>query len=553
MSVMIVRSARHSAPWLVLAALIVGAIAATSPPDRRTATRIAAPNAVAPAGGAAASLPDEVANTANAAEPRTGAPAGTRPVAGTSSVIGTGVSVLGVNCVGGVRQLSTSAYGAQCQSASNSKNPGATAPGVTGSTITITLRKSEGGQSAALLATAGTAADSLGGDQDGVAADMQTLVAYFNRVFDLYGRKVQLKVYDGQGDFLAEFQNQNIQGAQADGARARDLGSFADTSLITMTQPYSEALISQGIISMSPFYLSQSWHEAHAPYAVGVVWPIGTRAGTFIGNLSCRRLAGGNAEFATDSELHTQPRVFGILHAENPEFALTADMTDRALRACGHPPARRIAYALNLATGQRELTNAIAQMKDAGVTTLLCECDQFSPISLTRAANQQHYGPEWVQVYWPDPWQRLADESQWSHSMHTGGTSPDFFAGEIGATWRAASTASPQAGPALPIVYPQVLALFSALQAAGPNLTAQTFQRGWFSLPSTAAGDFGPWTFGPGNYNPRTQFQVGWYAANARSAFDGQRGAIRSCDSGKWFRFDDAAALGSGPLGCFGR
>ena len=87
----------------------------------------------------------------------------------------------------------------------------------------------------------------------------RTLVAYFNRVYDLYGRHVELKVYNGQGDFLAEFQNQNIQGAQADGARARDLGAFADVSIVTMTQPYSEALVSQRIIVMSPVYLSDVW------------------------------------------------------------------------------------------------------------------------------------------------------------------------------------------------------------------------------------------------------------------------------------------------------
>src|SRR5205823_2175730 len=110
----------------------------------------------------------------------------------------------------------------------------------TGDTITVTLRISNGGQSAALLATAGTAADSLGGNQDGVAADMQTLVSYFNKVYDLYGRHVQLKVFNGQGDFLAEFQNQNIQGAQADAARARDEAAFADTSIVTQTQPYTE-------------------------------------------------------------------------------------------------------------------------------------------------------------------------------------------------------------------------------------------------------------------------------------------------------------------------
>ncbi len=544
--------------------MIVAALVATSPVDRvaarggaRALSAADAAEAVEAVEAAADQSADDVSNGSSPVAAASGpggvaAASAAASASGVPAAVGTGTSVSGVDCASGKRQLATSAYGAACQAASNIKGPGATARGITNDTINVTLRISEGGQSAALLATAGTAADSLGADQQSVAADMRTLVAYFNRVYDLYGRHVELKVYNGQGDFLAEFQNQNIQGAQADGARARDLDAFADVSIVTMTQPYSEALVSQQIIAMSPVYLSERWHRAHAPYAFGVVTPIGTRVGSFMGNVACRRLASGNAAFAGDSAMHGKPRAFGIIHPENPEFALIGDVIDRALRSCGHAPARRIAYALNIATAQNEHTNAVAQMKAAGVTTLMCVCDEFSPIFLTRAADQQHYAPEWMQIWWPDPWQRLANSSQWSHSMHTGGTSPDFLAGEIGATWRAAAGgAQPRAAAALHFVYPQLLSLFSALQAAGPNLTPVTFQRGWFSLPSTAAGDLGPWTFGPGVFNPKTQFQLGWYDPAFRSNFDGQAGAIRSCEGGRWFRFDDAGGIGAGPIRWF--
>lgn len=550
---------RHAAPWLLLVGLVTAALASTSPLDRTAGSGatdvLAAPSGLAgrgtgpngePTADGASGVPGPGASASGAGSSTAGGTAGAAPA------VGVGTSVGGVDCASGRRQLPSSAYGAACQDASDGTNPGATSRGVTADTITVTLRISNGGQSAALLATAGTAADSLGGDQAGVASDMQTLVSYLNKVYDLYGRQVVLKVFNGQGDFLAEFQNQNVQGAQADGARARDQQAFADVSIVTMTQPYSEALVSQGIIAMSPVYLSDGWYASHAPYAFGVVTPVGTQTGSFMGNVACQRLAGGDATFAGDDSLRGKARVFGIIHPENPEFALIGDVIDRRLRSCGHAPARRIAYALNIATAQNEHTNAIAQMKAAGVTTVLCVCDEFSPIFLTRAADQQHFQPEWMQIWWPDPWQRLAASSQWSHSIHTGGTSPDLLAGEIGATWKAAAGgASPQASTALHWVYPQLLALFSGLQAAGPDLTPATFQQGWFALPSTQAGDLGPWTFGPGVVNPRSQFRLGWYDPSARSAFDGQAGAIRSCEGDRWFRFDDAKGLGGGPLDCF--
>ena len=554
------RRARHIAPWLLLAGLIAAALAAASPVERSTLAEasggLAAPAAPGTDGSVSAdgAVPGSAPGGPGAAAPGVGATPGGSPAPTGAPPVGIGTSVAGVDCASGRRQLATSAYGAACQGASDGTNPGATAAGVTADTITVTLRISSSGASAALLATAGTAADSLGGNQGEVAADMAKLVGHFNKVFDLYGREVVLKVFDGQGDFLAEFQNQNVQGAQADAARARDQHTFADVSIVTQTQPYSEALISQKIIALSPVYLSDTWYEDHAPYAYGVLWPVGTQVGQFMGNVACQRLAGGDAAFAGDDATRGAPRVFGIIHPENPEFARVGDMVDRALRRCGHAPARRIAYALNIATLQNEQTNAVAQMKAAGVTTVLCACDEFSPIFITRAAEQQQYRPEWLQVWWPDPWQRLAAAPQWSRSMHTGGTAPDYMAGEVGATWKAAAGgARPEATAALPLVHQQLLALFSALQAAGPNLTPATFQQGFASLAGTPAGDFGPWSFGAGAHAARSQFQLGWYDPAARSSFDGQAGAIRGCLGGRFFRFDDAAGLGSGPLDCFAR
>ncbi len=548
---------RRTLPALIAAALVVAAVTAADPVDdtpvaQRTgadgqAASRAEPGPTGPGERApAVTIGEGTASTGRAA------PGPGRAPAPGASPIGTGTSVFGVDCATGSRQLPTSAYGAACQRTSDGTNPGATARGVTANTITITMRTSTSGQSATLVATAGTAVDSIGANQAGVASDMQRLVDHLNRVYDLYGRRVVLRVFNGQGDYLAENQNQSIQGAQSDAARARDLGAFADVSVLTMSQPYSEALVSQQIIAMGPLYMSEDWYLDRVPFAYGAVTPIGSQMAEFMGNAACRRLAGGTAVAATDADLHTERRVFGIIHAENPEYALMGQIVDRALRACGHAPARRVSYALNVATLQSQQTNAIAQLKAAGATTVICLCDVFTPIFLTRAADQQHYGPEWLHSWWPDPWQRLTSSARWRSSLHSGGASPDFLAGEVGTTFRAASGgAPPQAPTALHHVHQQLVALFSALQAAGPDLTPDTFRRGWESLPSTTDGAFGPWTFGPGIYNPKRHFQLGRYDPAARSRFDGLVGAILSCEGGRWYRFDDAAALGSGPLDCY--
>ena len=236
--------------------------------------------------------------------------------------------------------------------------------------------------------------------------------------------------------------------------------------------------------------------------------------------------------------------MFGIIHPENPEFALVGDIIDRALRACGHAPARRIAYALNIATAQNEHTNAIAQMKAAGVTTVLCVCDEFSPIFLTRAADQQHYGPEWVQLWWPDPWQRLAQrvavEPLDPHRRHVAGLlrrrGRRRLAGAAGeratrGRRRCCRSCTSSSSPCSP-----------ACKPPGPNLTPETVPAG-LVLAADHAGrrlravGIRPWHVQPPHAVPAR-------LVRPRCPQQLRRPGRRHPQLRRWawFRFDDAAA-----------
>ena len=105
------------------------------------------------------------------------------------------------------------------------------------------------------------------------------------------------------------------------------------------------------------------------------------------------------------------------------------------------------------------------------------------------------------------------------------------------------------------INYTTVLYIFNALQAAGPDLTPQTFAQGMFSLPPTPAGLFGPWSYGAGAFSPRTAFQVGWWDPAYASAYDNKKGGYRDCEGGTYFPANDPSAYGSPhtQLHCFGQ
>ena len=452
------------------------------------------------------------------------------------------------------RQLTGSDYGPCPAEPFTGDNGGATAPGVTEDTITVTYRLGNSGQLTSLNALAGDAAASLGSNQEAVVEDMTTLIDYFNDEFELYGRRVELEAFEGQGDFLAEFQGQEVQGAQVDAARAVDLGAFADISFTTMTQPYAEGLTASEIVSLSPVYLTEDWYRDRAPYVYGAIWPMGSAVGEYAGQVACEGLAGLPAEFA-DESLAADERVFGLLHAENPEYTKMGDLAVATMESCGASIERRLTYALDIVSLQQEATNAVAQMKDAGVTTIICLCDEFSPIFLTGAAFTQEYGPEWVMMRWPDPWGRLAVPDQFARSIHLGGSTPAFEDSEIGTVVDAATDGAGVASPeAIDAVYRQLLLLFSGLQAAGPELTPDSFQAGVFALPSTDEGVLGPWEFGDGRYNPNTSFQLGWWSGEAASNLDDVAGSVQDCAPGAWYRYDDAAGIDAegSSLGCFG-
>jgi hypothetical protein len=467
-----------------------------------------------------------------------------------------GVARSGVACGTGVRQVTWSHYAPLCVPAFTATNGGATWRGVTGSTITVTYRLSQSGEAAAVNAAAQGAFPS----QQQVLSDLQTYVNFFNTKFELYGRHVDIKTFAGQGDWVAELQNQNLGAAQADAVTAHDKGAFADISqaIDVSTEPYVQDLAAEGVISVGGVVASQPFLERNAPYVYTVI-PTITDLGNFEGSLLCQRMAGLPAVFAGDPLLKSTTRVFGIINPENPDYAVSGATVEKDLRGCGSRVAKHITYALDIPTLSTQDTSIIAQMKAAGVTTVVCGiCDDVSPLFLTRAADAQGFHPEWVTIDDGDQYGQLYSQSQYRHAVGPGEATPVPSTTEAYKVFR---LANPNGQPAelsrLGVAYAVALQLFDGLQAAGPELTPTTFERGEFSLPpSLTGGDLGPWQFGAGVFSPQAGLPVGWYDPNAVSPINGQRGSWRSCagDDGAFHSWVPPSAFGPvhTQLRCFG-
>ncbi|HUZ44516.1 MAG TPA: hypothetical protein VMU63_08945 [Acidimicrobiales bacterium] len=475
---------------------------------------------------------------------------------GTGSTAGAGdVSRTGVRCGSGVRQFSYSRYAPMCVPAFGGNNGGATNAGVTGSTITIVYRNRSSGESAAISAATGAAE---GGTDAQYLQDMQTYVGYFNKIFELYGRHVVLKAFNGQGDYVQEDQGQDLAAAEADAVTAKDLGAFADVSfpLGSSTQPYEEDLARQGVLSMGATYMPQSWFQQFAPYEYSAASPTGTQAGEHTIHLVCTRMAGLPAIFSGETVMQNTKRVFGLITPENPIYVQTGNQVQAGLSACGVKIARRATYAVDIPTYQQESTSIVAGMKAAGVSTILCGCDPLFPIFAANAADAEQYYPEWAGLGFGDPLARLPSSDQMAHAISTDGTQPAADATEAYTAFQKADPGGKPAEIYFPLPYEILLYLFDALQGAGPDLNPSSFQRAVFSMPASLPnGDFGPWQSGVNKYAPFTATQVGWWNPNAISKYDNMKGAWQSCEGGQYFAFDnpDAFAPAGRQLHCFNK
>lgn len=499
----------------------------------------------------------------------TGAPAGTTSgttgtaggTTGTSGATGgitppmttTGVSRGGVRCAPGARQVTWTTYAPPCVARYTGNNGGKTAYGVTPSTITLSYRLGNSTSDAAIAAATGSAAPPRDSDY---LKDLQVYANYFNAQFELYGRKVVIKTFQGQGDYINEDQGQGGAQAQADGQTARGLGAFGDVTFqLRGSNPYWSSLAQQRVVAWGPLGFPDSYYTQHAPYWWSLT-PSGTDQANWMGNLACQRLNGMQAIFSPDKTIAAKKRVFGLIHPENPEYSSIADQMKRILTRCGVKP-KEATYAINVAQFQTQSQNIVAQMQAAGVTTILCYCDPVVPIFLGNSAQGQNYRPEWVQPYWGDGQAQQVYGGNWQGLMVPGATWPKDSQNEAYKVFQLASGGKAPAERYYAAAYGTLLQVYTSLQAAGPQLTATGMAQATMALP-TLNGYLGSWVYkgGAHAFTPINDASIAYFDPTYTSNFNGVKGGYRTCERNTWFPFEDRPSAWGGPgvqLHCFGR
>ena len=495
----------------------------------------------------AAYLPSKVhtaAEEAGPAETTESGPiaGGTKGTAGVAGKLGTAATTEQIqkalatvkgSCPDRPKQVPGDPYSPPCIAFSGN-NGGATTRGVTRSEIKVAFRVlNEKGFDQTLAALAGA---QITDTPDDVKRTVSVFQEYFNKHFQFYGRKMKMYYYNGKGSSTNELLGGGQAEAQADAIHvAQEIGAFAEMN--GASAPFTDALSRQKVLAFGTPYLSRDWHVQHRPWN----WSIATdcsivaeTAAEYYVNL----LAGKKADFAGEG-VKGKPRVLAGLSPENPWYAVChKEFEDVIAKQTGKKVPVHINYRLDINSMSNQAANVIAQLKNAGSTTIFCGCDPIFPVFLTTKASEQNYFPEWVVVGVAltdhDLVGQLYDQDQWKHAA---GVS---YAGEVlpqraGLGYAAYKTLrNDEPAFAVELIYAQMYMLALGIQLAGPNLTPQTYERGMFTYPG-GAGMYGTWGFGQGEYTPTRDARIIWWKPDKVSIYNNKKGAYVTGYGGKRF------------------
>lgn len=457
-----------------------------------------------------------------------------------------GKVALGSNCEGGARQT-REPYAPPCITFSGA-NGGASSLGVTGDKITVTFRE---GDLPSIQAVASQVAEkaNIKDTNEDIRRTIRAYFDYFNKKFQLYGRKAEVVFYKGQGDQLSEFFGGGTEAANADALQvAKEIKGFADLS--ALTTPYAEALVRQKVLALPPVHMSQRWYEEHRPYSYGVLVDC-TRLANSMVDYALKRLVGKPARYAGDAAFRTKPRAIGLIVPEQPWYQECAKEGNAKFKAGGGSFAHQINYTLDFSRLSSEAANMIAQMKDRGVTTIACMCDPVLPLFLSTQATQQEYRPEWLVTGTAltdvDLLGQIYDPEQWRHAFGISFLS-DVYQGSRAESYRTYKAVR-QDEPAFihDVLYYPILMFFLGVHMAGPRLTPESFEQGLFRYPKTK-GETGTWSFGPGDRTATDDAREFYFDPNAVSPFNNAKGRYVSTLGGNRFVTDWPAGEAQFPI-----
>jgi hypothetical protein len=327
----------------------------------------------------------------------------------------------------------------------------------------------------------------------------QGYVDLYNEFEQTYGRTVEIEFLVGSGNIADEVS------ARADAVKAmEEMEAFAVLNGPDLSNAWTQEIQARGGVCISCPAIGDP-----APNVFGIAPSAAQNRAAFI-DYASKVLVDSTAEHAGDESMHDTDRVFGHLYIDtgSEESRSNAQKMKSGLEDVGIEVAEQVGYALDPATIQEQAGSAIAKFKAAGVTSIVYQADPIGPASFTQEATRQDYFPEWILA--PSlladtaAFSRTYDQEQWANAFGISalGTRTAPVVSSAYRLWDWAYGGLPPADDTAQLLWPPVSLFFAGLQAAGPDLTAESFRDGLFSLrtldqavtqPTISYGDRGIW------------------------------------------------------------
>ena len=202
--------------------------------------------------------------------------------------VGSGTTISGAKCTPGTPQFDTP-YAPPCVAKFTGSNGGATYNGVTATTITLAQREfpptADSEEVAADMKAAGDAPQQVTSQVE------QVFLNYFNKAYDLYGRKVVIVPYTTSANNVTELIGQGQAQACADAdAIENQVHAFGEDGIpydqaAGGTSPFSQCAAQDQLMEFfGDAYYSETTFQAENPY----VWSF---------TPDCQRIAANMADF----------------------------------------------------------------------------------------------------------------------------------------------------------------------------------------------------------------------------------------------------------------
>jgi hypothetical protein len=386
-----------------------------------------------------------------------------------------------------------SVYAPPCVEPFEGDNGGATSPGVTADAVKVVQYIADPALDPLTAATiSGAGADV---SPETAAETVQGFADLYNKLFETYGRRVEVETYIGTGA------GDDREAAKADAIAIAEMDPFMVVNGPNQASAvFAPELASRGIIC-GPFCslsLPEPLIEEFAPYAyLGGPTP---EQGAALAVEMIGKLAGpGKAELAGDDATRAKDRVYGLLHYDTPDgdYEPVFEAYQELLADSGIDLATDVEFTLDLARAQENARTNISRLKEAGVTTVIYTGDPLTPASLTAEATAQDYHPEWILgssvLMDTSLFARRTDVDQWKNGFGIALPGARGVQETNGAfrIWDWAYGGLPPNNTANVLETP-LRTVFTGIHLAGPELTPEAFRDGLFRYPPSGGGPTEP-------------------------------------------------------------